>query len=121
MTGPARKKRRPMVTRAEAREGRLIARTLEAVSHEKAQFIGWLNEHGNGPEHAAELLTKMKACPDPRVQIRALELEAKIRGFFDDEPAGARGVNIVVNIGIPKTRDVPRRVVVAQDPAEPKP
>ena len=92
------------------------------MAAEKATFVAWLNENGHTPEYAAELLSQLKQAPDPRVQMRALELETRIRGFFDEGEPGARGVSIHVHIGIPVTRDVPRRVVEAA-PAqqEPKP
>lgn len=107
--------------RAAAQDGRLLARTLEAVTHEKAQFIAWLNANEHTPEKAAELLGRLKACPDPRVQMRALELETKIRGFFDDQPQRG-GVNIQINIGVPTVRKPPAREVPAAAPAtEPKP
>lgn len=109
------------VTRAAAADGRLLARTLEAVTHEKAEFIAWLNSHGHTPEKSAELLAQLKACPDPRVQMRALELETKIRGFFEDQPQRG-GVNIQINIGVPTVRQPPPREVPAAAPAtEPKP
>lgn len=108
----------PSGIRAAAQEGRLLARTLEAVTHEKAQFVEWLNANGHTPEKSAQLLAALKACPDSRVQIRALELETKIRGFFEDQPARG-GLNLQINIGVPIVRKPPQREAPAAT-SEPK-
>jgi hypothetical protein len=101
-------------------EGRAVVRSLEDVAREKATLVAYLNGSGNTPEKLGEQMAKLKNSIDPRVRLRAVELEARIRGFYDDEPEkGGMSLNIVINV--PEVARVKPlgAVVVAQPPTLP--
>lgn len=94
--------------------GRLVLRTMETVAKEKTAFLDWLNASGHTPEKMAAIMKGLVESPDPRVRMRALELESKIRGFHDDAPkSGDLTINIVV--GLPKVRQ-PKVVEAKPEP-----
>lgn len=93
-------------------------RTLEDAAKDKSRFIAWLDANNNTPERLAGQLAALKQSVDRRVVYRAVELETKIRGFYEEGQAKGP-IAIQFNVNTPVVREAPRiDVTPPQEPAK---